>query len=162
VGCAVAARVLRGERGALVLGALSGLAFGGTALCGRAIETDHSLTQLVADPLAWALLAYGGLGLTVFGTALQRGSVTLAMAGQAAAETVAPAIAGLCLLGDQARAGMAPLAVAGFALAVAAASVLAARCTGAATVPYPGTELGTEPGVVPEPVAAAPSRPGSL
>lgn len=150
--CVVTARALRGERAALVLGILSGLAFGGTALCGRAIETDHTLTQIIADPLSWALLGYGALGLTVFGTALQRGSVTIAMAGQAAAETVAPAIAGLVLLGDKARPGTAPLAIGGFVLAVAAASLLAARCSG-------DHEIGPEPGARPATADPVPDRP---
>jgi drug/metabolite transporter (DMT)-like permease len=126
VGCALAARSLRGERAAVVLGALSGVAFGGAALCARALETDHTLAAVVTDPLSWALLGYGALGLTVFGASLQRGSVTLATAGQAAAETVVPAVAGVALLSDHARPGTAPLAVAGFVLAVAAASILAA------------------------------------
>ncbi len=125
--CVQAGRTLSGDRAALALGALSGLAFGGTALCARAFADDHTLLAVIDDPLSWALPVYAALGMTAFGTALQSGSVTLAMAGQAAAETVAPAIIGLALLGDHARPGGAPIAVAGFALTVSAAAWLAAH-----------------------------------
>lgn len=125
--CVWAGRALSGDRAVLALGGLSGLAFGGTALCARMVESDHTLVELVGDPLSWALLAYGAVGLTVFGAALQRGSVTLAMTGQATAETVAPAVVGLILLGDHARPGTGLIATAGFTLTILAAAWLAAH-----------------------------------
>ncbi|MCM3883846.1 hypothetical protein [Frankia sp. R82] len=118
----LASRAGRHRAGA-VLGLLSGLAFGGTALCARLIEA-RPWSDVASDPAAWALLAYGGLGLALFAVALQRGAVTTAMAGQCAGETLLPALAGTLLLGDGARAGLAPLAVAGFVVAVLAAFVL--------------------------------------
>ncbi len=122
---AAAGRSLRGERAAVVLGALSGLAFGGTALCARALDADHTFGAVLTDPLSWALLAYGLLGLSAFGAALQRGSVTLVTASQGAAETLIPAAMGFALLGDQVRPGCLPLAAIGFVVAVAAAVELA-------------------------------------
>ncbi len=77
-----AARALRGERAAGTLGAISGLAFGGTAICARALEADHGFAELLRDPLLIGLAAYGGLGLVLFASALDKGSVTVATASQ--------------------------------------------------------------------------------
>jgi drug/metabolite transporter (DMT)-like permease len=109
-----------GPRAAGVLGALSGLGFGGTAICARALETDGTLREIVTDPLTIALLAYGALGLVLFTIALERGSVTVATASQYSAETVVPAIVGLFVLGDTARNGLGWAAVAGFVFTVGA------------------------------------------
>ncbi|MCK9923980.1 hypothetical protein MXD61_19275 [Frankia sp. AgPm24] len=111
------------RRAGALLGLLSGLAFGGAALCARLIEA-RPWSDVPTDPATWALLAYGGLGLALFAVALQRGAVTTAMAGQCAGETLLPALAGTLLLGDGARAGLAPLAVLGFLVAVLAAFAL--------------------------------------
>jgi drug/metabolite transporter (DMT)-like permease len=116
-----AARSTDGDRAAGALGAVSGLAFGGTAICARALEADNGLRAVVTDPLTLALLAYGALGLVLFAAALGRGSVTVATASQFAAETVVPAVVGLTVLGDHARNGLAPAAVTGFVLTVGAA-----------------------------------------
>jgi len=140
-----------GRRTGALLGLLSGLAFGGTALCARLVEAKPWADALT-DPAAWALLAYGGLGLTLFAAALQRGAVTTAMAGQCAGETLLPALAGALLLGDGARAGLAPLAVAGFVVAVLGAFALITG--GAADVdarlaerqPVQASSVGSRPG----------------
>ena len=63
--------------------------------------------------------------LLLFGTALQRGSVTTASAVMFVVETVVPAAVGLALLGDRTRPGFAPVAAAGFALTLACAVLLA-------------------------------------
>jgi hypothetical protein len=67
------------------------------------------------------LAAYGGLGLVLFASALDKGSVTVATASQFSAETVVPALVGLVLLGDHAREGLAGAAAAGFLLTVGGA-----------------------------------------
>jgi hypothetical protein len=110
---------VHGDRGAAILGAVSGLAYGGTALCARALETDHTLRGVLLDPLLLALLPLAGLGIAFFASALQRGSVAVAAACQRASTTIVPAAVGLALLGDEARAGLAPLAYAGFVVTVA-------------------------------------------
>ena len=109
----------QGDRGAAVLGAISGLAYGGTALCARALETDHTLTAVLFDPLTIALLPLAGLGIALFASALQRGLVSVATACQHAAMTIVPAAVGLAFLGDEARAGLEWLAFAGFVLTLA-------------------------------------------
>jgi drug/metabolite transporter (DMT)-like permease len=114
-----------GERTGVLLGVLAGLAFGGVGVAARAVRVPHPLWHGLGDPLVLALGAYGLLGMLLYATALQRGSVTSATAALFAAETLGPAIVGLALLGDHARAGRAPYAVVGFALTLAACVALA-------------------------------------
>jgi hypothetical protein len=122
---AVAPRLARGDRAAALLGAISGLAYGGTAVCARALETDETVVGVLTDPLTWALIPFGLMGIGLFAAALQRGSVAVATATQFATEAVLPSLAGLLFLGDRAREGLAPVASAGFLLTVGAAVALA-------------------------------------
>lgn len=117
---ALAAKKMRGDHAAAALGCLSGLAFGGTALCARALVADVSISDL-RDPLLWGMLAYGALGLIFFASALQRGSVTVATAWLFTAETVVPSIIGLTILGDSARPGYALIAAVSFIVTIVAA-----------------------------------------
>lgn len=117
---ALVAKKMRGDRAAAALGCLSGLAFGGTALCARALVADVSISDL-RDPLLWGMLAYGALGLIFFASALQRGSVTVATAWLFTAETVVPSIIGLTILGDSARPGFALIAAISFVVTIVAA-----------------------------------------
>jgi len=120
----VVPRWLSSPRASATLGALAGLAFGGTALCARALEAESSLAAAATDPLSWAMVAYGILGLSFYAAALQRGSVTVATACLFAAETLAPSLVGLAVLGDHAQSGLAPLAAVSFAVTLAAAVAL--------------------------------------
>ena len=102
----------RGARSAVTLAAASGLAYGGVALAARLLSAGDGtflvgdgLVRLLTDPLLWALLGYGALGLVTFAMALQRGPVTTVAAVVVVGETIAPALVGLALLGDRARAG---------------------------------------------------------
>jgi hypothetical protein len=113
-----AGRRLRGPAAAPVLGGLAGVGFGLFGVAGRVLHTPD-----VGDPLAWAALAYVGLGVLLYGAALQRGPVTAVMASTTAVETVLPAIIGLALA-DGARAGLGPVAVVGFGLTTLATLVL--------------------------------------
>jgi hypothetical protein len=119
------ARSARGEAGAARLGILAGLAFSGTALAGHILRVPSRPVMVLADPLAWALAAYGLLGTLLFALALQRGSATAATAVVFATETAVPALVGLALLGDRARPALGPLAAAGFVATVGSALVLA-------------------------------------
>ncbi len=123
-GGALVARATTGDRAGAVLGGLSGLAFGGTALCARALEAHTHVSAVPGDPLTWALVCFGGLGIALYAAALQRGSVTIATACQYALETLVPALIGLLVLGDHARNGWAGAAVVGFVLTLGAAIAL--------------------------------------
>jgi hypothetical protein len=121
---AVAPRLARGDRAASVLGVVSGLGYGGTAICARALEAEVGVGDLLRDPLTWAIIPYGILGIAFYAAALERGSVAVATASQYASETVLPSVIGLLVLGDRAREGWEVVAGAGFLITVGAAVVL--------------------------------------
>ena len=133
----VAAAMARAEvgRGALGLAAVAGLAFSGTAIAGRVVAIPDDLVAIVREPVAWALVGYGVMGILVFSIALQRGSVTTTNAMLFAIETVVPTLIGVVFLGDRARAGRWPAMVIGCAATIAGAIALALRSTPEPSVP---------------------------
>jgi drug/metabolite transporter (DMT)-like permease len=116
-----------GRSSAPALAFLAGLAFTVVAVSARSLTLPNPLWHTLADPGLWAILAHGALGMLLFTTALQRGSVTTAVALTFAVETVVPAVIGLAFLGDRTRAGYAPIAVVGFILTIAGTLALAAH-----------------------------------
>jgi len=106
----------------VVTGAAAGLAFGGAALCARAIP-DHA--ALATQPLVYALLAYGAIGMVAYAHALEHGHVGPITAALWVTEIVVPAALGVAVLGDHARPAWAPAAVLASAAALAATVVLA-------------------------------------
>jgi drug/metabolite transporter (DMT)-like permease len=107
------------------LAVLAGLAFTVVAVAARSLTVPSPLWHLGADPGLWAILALGVLGMLLFTTALQRGSVTSVTALTFAVETIVPAGIGLTFLGDSARPGFAPVAAVGFVLTIAGTLALA-------------------------------------
>jgi hypothetical protein len=120
-GLALVARVVSGRvsgpRAAPVLGALAGAGFAAFGVASRVLPDSGA--ELLGDPLAYAALAYIGLGLLLYGAALQRGPVTGVAAATTAVEALVPAVVGLALA-EGARGGLVPLAVAGFLLTLGA------------------------------------------
>lgn len=134
VACAaIGATRISGARGSALLGAVSGLSDGGMALCARALHHD-TLTGLVADPLALALIPFTIIGIVAFAASLQRGAVSVALACQQAVITVVPSVIGLLVLGDKARHGFGVLTYAGFGVTVFVVLALT-FVTSAATTP---------------------------
>ena len=135
---AAVAHRLRGRGEGVALGILAGAAFAGFAIAGRVAVLDDA-SSAVADPAAWALVAYLLVGLTLYGASLQRGSVTVVTASYVALEVVLPTAVGVLLLGDAPRPGTAPVGAAGFALVLAGVVALA-RADGATSPPadHPG------------------------
>jgi drug/metabolite transporter (DMT)-like permease len=121
---AAAGRGGNGDRAATVLGAVAGLSFGGCAIAARVLEVPDHLLALGRSPVAWSVVVYGGLGILLLGTALQRGSVTRVTAALFSVETLVPALVGIALLGDRPRSGLAVVAVVGFAAAFGGAIAL--------------------------------------
>ena len=107
------------------LAVLGGLAFTIVAVSARSLTVPSPLWHVLADPGLWAILALGGLGMLLFTTALQRGSVTSATALTFAVETIVPAGIGLAFLGDSTRPGFAAVAAVGFVLTIAGTLALA-------------------------------------
>lgn len=130
---AVGAARLRGGARSATLGLVAGLCFGIVALAARTLSDFQGGSSPVAlrpvallrEPSVYLLAAAGLVALTVYATALQRGSVAVATSALVIGETVAPAIVGTVLLGDRARPGLAWLALVGFGLALAGALALA-------------------------------------
>jgi hypothetical protein len=107
------------------LAAAAGAAFGGVGVGARVLDTAHPLWRLLLDPVAWAIVGYGVLGLMFFAMSLQRGPVTTTAAVTACTETVLPSALGLLALGDSTRPGFAVLAALGFVLTLVGAVALA-------------------------------------
>jgi hypothetical protein len=118
-------RVGTGDRAAARLGAAAGLSFGGAYSGARVLRVPDPLWEIVTQPLAWAILTYGVLGVLLLSTAFQRGHVTVAIASTFAVETVVPSAIGLLFFGDRARAGLWPVAVTGFLFCAVGAVTLA-------------------------------------
>jgi drug/metabolite transporter (DMT)-like permease len=114
-----------GPSSAHALAVLAGLAFTVVAVTARSLTVPSTQWHVLADPGLWAILALGGLGMLLFTTALQRGSVTSATALTFAVETIVPAGVGLAFLGDSTRPGFAPVAAVGFVLTIAGSLALA-------------------------------------
>jgi drug/metabolite transporter (DMT)-like permease len=111
------------------LAALAGLAFTVVAVAARGLTVDSPMWQVLTDPGLWAILALGMLGMLLFTTALQRGSVTSATALTFAVETIVPSGIGLAFLGDTTRPGFALVAALGFILTIAGTLTLATGST---------------------------------
>ena len=120
LGAVLIPRLVKGRAAVAALGALAGIAFGGTQLCARSLISGISW-HTIAEPQAWLLVVFGISGLGIYTAALQRGSVTVATAWLFTAETFPPAIVGLLVFGDRARAGLGAVALVSFVVTVVAA-----------------------------------------
>jgi drug/metabolite transporter (DMT)-like permease len=128
VGVAVAGSVVarRNRHSATIaLGVLDGIAFGGTAVAGRMLVVPHQFWQILLDPLLWAMLAYGLVGLLLFTIALQRSHASIVGASTTAAQSIVPIVVGIAFLGDSPSHGAWPLAVAGMVLTLAGTLAIA-------------------------------------
>jgi drug/metabolite transporter (DMT)-like permease len=131
---AVAAIVIAGAAGgrlgdrprALALGLGAGGGFGVVEIGVRLIDLiDPTKGTFYTNPALYAVLAGGATGFLLLTSALQRGSVTTAVAGMVVGETIAPALVGVVWLGDRTRDGLGWMVFAGFTIAVAGTLVLA-------------------------------------
>jgi drug/metabolite transporter (DMT)-like permease len=130
----VAAIVIAGAAGgrlsdrprALVLGLGAGGGFGVVEVGVRLIDLiDPTKGAFYINPALYAVLAGGATGFLLLTSALQRGSVTTAVAGMVVGETIAPALVGVVWLGDRTRDGLGWMVFTGFTIAVAGTLVLA-------------------------------------
>ncbi len=115
---AVSVRRVPGATGTVLLGLLAGTGFGVVAVSARLLPSYG--VELLTAPVAYVLVLAAATAYLVYSAAMQRGSVTTAMAAMVITQTVVPAVAGL-FLGDSVRAGLVPVAVLGFGLALAGA-----------------------------------------
>jgi hypothetical protein len=141
-----------------VVAALAGTAFGGAALCGRALpmptESPNAASFVLAllmEPFTAALLIFAASGMLLYTHALGNGQVGPVTAVLWIGEVIAPSAVGLVLLGDTVRAGWGLPATAAGLLTVGAAVVLA-------TAPASGVRRQTDPPDLPAPPAAIEAR----
>lgn len=109
---------MTGPSSVALLSVAAGLGFGGVAIASRAMGADPIDWALLLNPLLWAIVAYGGLAVGLFGVALQRGKVTVVAAVTFVIEVVVPSALGLLFFGDAIADGRTLYAVAGFVLAI--------------------------------------------
>lgn len=91
--------------GAVALGTVAGMAFGGAAICARAMQADRSLTSVLTDPLALGVVGFGIIGLLGYAEALAHGNVGSVTAGLWVTEIIVPTLVGVWLLNDTIRGG---------------------------------------------------------
>jgi hypothetical protein len=109
---------MKGRSSTIVMSCAAGLGFTGVALASRGIGADDISWPLLLNPLLWAILVHGAIGICFFTVALQRDSVTLVTAVTFVFEVVVPSLLGIALFGDAITPGLLPLAIAGFVLAI--------------------------------------------
>jgi hypothetical protein len=115
---------MKNRASAIVMSCAAGLGFSGVALAARGIGADEISWPLLLNPLPWAIIVHGAIGISFFTVALQRDAVTLVTAITLVFEVVVPSLIGIMLFGDSIAAGFTPLAVAAFALAIGGAVLL--------------------------------------
>jgi drug/metabolite transporter (DMT)-like permease len=128
LGVAAAGAVVAGRNrhsATIALGLLDGIAFGGTAVAGRMLVVPHPFWQILLNPLLWAMLAYGLVGLLLFTIALQRSHASIVGASTTAAQSIVPIAVGIAFLGDSPRDGAWAAAVAGIVLTLAGTLAIA-------------------------------------
>jgi len=111
---------LHGAAGSVVLGLLAGLAFSAAAIASRPLASAGSYREFLGEPLLYLLIAHSAVGQLLIGLAMQRGSVTAAVAAMDAAGAIPAAIVGLLLLNDKVWPGREWLAIVGFLVTLAA------------------------------------------
>ena len=86
-----------------LLGALSGLSFGFSALSARAMFEVHGFREIIEHRFLYVMIAYGALGIILFTRGVERGQVAAVTAAMWAAEIVPSSIIGFAMLGDRVR-----------------------------------------------------------
>lgn len=109
------------------LAAVGGTAFGGTAVAGRMLVVIHPYWHILANPLLWALAAYGLTGILCFTVALQRHHASVINSAMVSFETLVPVFVGIAFLGDRPGRGQWWLVAAGIALAFAGTLIVSLK-----------------------------------
>lgn len=109
---------LAGRASVALLSVGAGLGFSGVATASRAMSSDPVSWELLTNPLLWAIVAYGPLGIALFAIALQRGKATVVAATTFVIQVLVPSTIGLLLFGDSIADGRTPFAVAGIVCAI--------------------------------------------
>jgi drug/metabolite transporter (DMT)-like permease len=131
---ALAVGRLRGGRGGVLIGLLSGTSFAGVPVAARVLVAPYLRWQTLA--VVVALAVFGLLGFVLYTIALQRAPVNASSAPLILTESALPAILGLALFDDGIRPGWTWAVVVGLVLGMAGA------VTVSASVPPPDEPAG--------------------
>jgi drug/metabolite transporter (DMT)-like permease len=142
LGLGLVVRRFSGEASGVALGALAGIAYGGSPISTRALVDPHLDAETIVPALTIGI--YGLLGFWLCSIALRRAAVTAVNAPLILLETVVPAVVGITVFDDQVRAGWWPVALTGFALSTLGALVLCGAETRLEQVEQPGSAPVTE------------------
>jgi hypothetical protein len=107
---------------------IAGLGLGGTSLTARAVRIDggpSALTQLLAQPPTYLVVAFWIIGLVSYSRALGLGNLARVRPIFMVTEVIVPGLVAIALLGDTVRAAWWPAMASGLLLAVFGAVVLA-------------------------------------
>jgi drug/metabolite transporter (DMT)-like permease len=132
-----------GAASGVVLGALAGIAYGGSPISTRALVDPHLNAETIVPGLT--VVSYGLLGFWLCSIALRRAAVTAVNAPLILLETLVPAIIGIAVFDDKVRSGWWPVAVFGFALSTVGALVLCGAEARLETLEGPHLEQESEP-----------------
>jgi uncharacterized membrane protein len=122
---AAATAALYWRKTPIPLAVLAGIGFSGAAFGARGVQTNGSIAHLMTSPAAWAIVAFGILGVLCYSRALESGAVESVTALMWVVEVVLPGLAGVLALGDHVRTGWAIPAVIAVLTAIGGCLVLA-------------------------------------
>lgn len=122
--CVVGGLLLLRRDDAVVLGALAGLGYAGSAIAMRGVDVPLTGPIVVA---ALLLPLFGIVAFWLYSVAMARVEVTPATGAMIVNQTFVPAVVGLALMGDQVREGGTWLVVTGLLLGTVGAIQLAPR-----------------------------------
>ena len=114
---------------------LAGMAFSGAALCARSFDGSGDWRHLVSQPVVWAVLGFGLVGMVAYARSLEVGAVGTVTAILWVIEVVVAGAIGVFALGDTVRPGWLATAIGSAILAIGACVVLAAGPTQDALAP---------------------------
>jgi len=111
----------------IILAAISGLAFGGTAIAGRILNFSLPYWHILYNQMFIAIIAYGIIGLLLFTMALQRHQASTINAVMITFETTAPIIIGLLFFGDKPKNNLWFLVIIGLVIALSGTLMIAIK-----------------------------------
>lgn len=117
------------RRAPVSMAVIAGVAFSGAAMCARALDGSGDWQRLVSQPVVWAVLGFGLVGMVGYARSLESGAVGTVTSILWVVEVLVAGAMGVFVLGDTVRPGWLGTAIGGVVLAVGACVVLAADPT---------------------------------
>lgn len=129
VAVAALSALLYRRRAPVLMALLAGFGFSGAAVCARALDGSGNWQHWVSQPVLWAVLGFGLVGMVAYARSLESGAVGTVTSILWVVEVLVAGAIGVFVLGDTVRTGWLGTAIGGVVLAVGACVVLAADPT---------------------------------